>query len=86
MNLKIIFVFFIFSISFFIIYQSFLPRCEWIITNCCPENAGAKWECVNVKTYKPKIDCSKFQIICPQVLSPKPNLSCVLENNKCVIK
>lgn len=58
--------------------------CEWVITNCCPANAGAKWECVNKKTFVPP-ECPKT-IICPQVLSPKPEKACVCENGKCVAK
>lgn len=57
--------------------------CEWISTNCCPENAGAYWECINKKSY---IDCLSRQILCPQVISPKPPLSCVCEKGSCVVK
>ena len=56
--------------------------CEWKITNCCTEEAGAKWECVNVKNFN--LSCPKF-VICPQVLSLKPSLSCKCEKGKCVI-
>jgi len=77
----------LFSILFiFTLIKAKAPECKWIITNCCPENAGAYWECVNVKTYKPKLNCSEVQVICPQVLSPKPNLSCVWEKDECVVK
>lgn len=71
-----------------IIFKNFQVshECDWVITNCCPENAGARWECVNVKSYKPKLNCSEVQVICPQILSPKPNLKCVWENGKCVVK
>lgn len=58
--------------------------CEWRITNCCPENAGAKWECVDIRKFK-EPNCTKL-VLCPQVLSPKPNLSCVYENGSCVVK
>jgi len=55
--------------------------CGWMITNCCPENAGAKWECVNLKTYKSK-PCPK-DIICPQVISPKPTIECICVRGRC---
>jgi hypothetical protein len=58
--------------------------CEWKITNCCPETAWAKWECVNKKSFK-EIECPKF-IICPKIFSPKPNLSCECVNGECVAK
>jgi hypothetical protein len=85
---KLLLIFSILLILFilFSLFYSFAPRCEWIITNCCPENGGAYWECVNVKTYKQKLNCEEVQVICPQIPSPKPNLSCVLENNACVVK
>jgi hypothetical protein len=84
-------IFLLFLILFFvlviaIIFSKPAPKCEWIITNCCPENAGAYWECVNVKTYKPKLNCNEVQVICPQIPSPKPNLNCVWEKDKCVVK
>jgi len=56
--------------------------CEWVITNCCPENAGAYWECVSLKTYKSK-PCPK-DIICPQFISPKPSKRCFCEEGRCV--
>ena len=68
---------------------SFLTRCyfdtdcAWVITNCCRETAGAKWECVSTKTYKP-IDCPDI-VICPQVISPKPDSLCVCEQGNCVV-
>jgi len=58
--------------------------CEWKITNCCPENAGAKWECVNKKTFVPP-ECPGL-IICPQVISPKPAKACVCKNGECVVR
>jgi hypothetical protein len=57
--------------------------CEWKITNCCTAEAGAKWECVNLKSFN--LSCPKF-VICPQILSPKPNLSCGCEEGKCVVR
>jgi hypothetical protein len=59
-------------------------ECQWKITNCCPETAGANWECVNIKSYK-ETKCPGF-MICPQFLSPKPNLSCTCENGECAAK
>ncbi len=47
--------------------------CDWVSTNCCPENAGAKWECVNKS--ETKIKCLENRA-CPQVISPKPTSSC----------
>ncbi len=57
-------------------------ECEWRIVNCCPENAGAKWECVNKRNFI-EPECPEL-IICPQVISPKPEQGCICENNKCV--
>ncbi len=54
--------------------------CGWISTNCCPENAGANWECVN--TEETVIECPENPI-CPQVISPKPGASCVSINGTC---
>ncbi len=59
-------------------------ECEWVITNCCPENAGAKWECVNKKSFI-EPECQGI-IICPQVISPRPQKQCVCENGKCVAR
>ena len=58
--------------------------CEWVITNCCPENAGAHWECVNIKTFKPR-ECPP-NIVCPQYISPKPNKECKCVNGTCGVK
>ena len=57
--------------------------CMWKITNCCPETSGAKWECVNLKTYK-EPECLET-IICPQVLSPKPTAVCLCSDWECVV-
>jgi len=57
--------------------------CQWKITNCCPETAGAEWKCVNVKSFN-ETKCPGF-VICPQYLSPRPDLSCACEDGKCVI-
>ena len=55
--------------------------CSWQITNCCAENAGGKWECVNTK--QSKIECNTL-ILCPQVLSPKPSNQCLCSNRRCI--
>jgi len=62
----------------------FNSECGWKIVNCCPEEAFAKWECVNLKTFK-EPECPEF-VICPKIYSPKPNLSCVCEKRGCVAK
>jgi len=54
--------------------------CSWLITNCCSENAGAHWECLNKETY---IDCKSRETLCIQVISPKPSSSCSCVNNVC---
>ncbi len=59
--------------------------CKWVIVNCCPENAGAKWECVNIKEFV-KPNCSEYYVLCPQIVSPKPSKECVFENGRCVVK
>lgn len=56
--------------------------CAWVITNCCSETAGAKWECVNTKTYEP-VECPQ-SVLCPQVISPKPEKGCVCVDGECV--
>ena len=48
-------------------------ECGWVSTNCCPENAGANWECVNKE--KTNINCDE-DVMCPQVISPKPTSGC----------
>jgi hypothetical protein len=58
--------------------------CGWKITNCCPETAGALWECVNLREFK-KPDCPRT-VLCPQVISPKPSPECACEGGKCAIK
>jgi len=56
--------------------------CDWAITNCCPETAGAKWNCVNVKNKESPIACPK-SVICPQVISPKPDQTCGCAGGVC---
>ncbi len=55
-------------------------ECGWVSTNCCPENAGANWECVNKE--KTNIDCDE-DVMCPQVISPKPTSSCKCIDGGC---
>jgi len=56
--------------------------CAWLSTNCCPETAGANWECINRKS---NVSCSGFIVICPQVISPKPSLPCKCLNGVCSV-
>ena len=55
--------------------------CVWMSTNCCSENEGAYWECVNKNSY---IDCKSKMILCPQVISPKPDKKCSCIGGSCV--
>jgi len=73
----------VFVVLFFL--QQAENPCRWVIVNCCPESAGAKWECVNIKNFV-KPNCSEYYVLCPQVISPKPNKECVFENGRCVVK
>ncbi len=57
--------------------------CDWKPTNCCDENAGAFWECVNVKTFS--LQCPSL-VLCPQIISPKPTIDCSCEEGSCVVK
>ncbi len=57
--------------------------CDWRSTNCCDENAGASWECVNLRNFS--MDCSSM-ILCPQFISPKPQINCSCEQGNCVKK
>lgn len=73
--------------------------CRWISTNCCPPNAGAIWECKNVKIstvfktqsgdkefYVP-IECSNTTLICTQDNSPEPiDEWCVCKKGTCFSK
>jgi hypothetical protein len=55
--------------------------CAWVITNCCPENAGANWECVNMNAFEePKCADS---VICPQVVKSKPKMACICMEGNC---
>ena len=88
---KLFFIFLLTIFAFFAFYNLkyknycfFDFECDWKITNCCPEEAGAKWECVNLKSFeKPK--CEGL-ILCPQIISPRPEKNCVCLNGKCVAK
>ncbi len=55
-------------------------ECRWVSTNCCSENAGAQWECVNEG--ETEINCPDNPV-CPQVISPKPETSCECINGEC---
>jgi hypothetical protein len=55
--------------------------CSWEITNCCPENAGAQWSCVNKRTFA-QAPCPST-VICPQVISPKPDRPCICIRGVC---
>lgn len=57
--------------------------CGWRATNCCKEEAGATWRCVNLKTFK--TNCPDI-VICPQVISPKPQTACVCISGECKTK
>ena len=54
--------------------------CMWEITNCCSENAGGKWECINGKTFV--AGCPE-NILCPQYVSPKPTNLCSCNQGSC---
>ncbi len=57
--------------------------CRWVSTNCCPENAGANWECVNEEDTE--LNCDD-DIVCPQVVSPQPSADCVCVDGSCEIE
>jgi len=57
--------------------------CKLVSVNCCPEEAGALWKCINVK--ESIIDCPLY-VVCPQILSEKPAGKCVCENGECVLR
>lgn len=58
--------------------------CSWVITNCCTEEFGAKWECVNIKSYKP-IKCPE-RVLCYPVPSPRPTQACICQEGGCILK
>ncbi len=55
-------------------------ECAWKSTNCCPENAGASWQCINIKLSK--IECPSTPV-CLQVINPKPEKKCICLNGIC---
>jgi len=61
-------------------------RCSWKITNCCPENAGANWKCVDLNAFETPPCPNPKDIVCPQVISPKPTTNCMCEKGSCVVK
>jgi hypothetical protein len=54
--------------------------CNWIITNCCNEESGAQWQCLNKNSY---IDCQSKLVLCPNVSIPKPKEGCRCVNYTC---
>ncbi len=54
--------------------------CDWVSINCCPEEAGAEWACVNLE--ETVIECPG-DVICPQVVSPKPSETCGCHGEEC---
>ncbi len=56
--------------------------CSWQITNCCTENAGGNWKCISSES---QIECNEL-VLCPQVLSPRPGISCLCTQGSCVAK
>ncbi len=57
-------------------------ECEWVSVNCCPENAGAQWECINAG--ESVIECPEDPI-CPQVVSPRPEEECSCADGICQV-
>lgn len=58
--------------------------CAWVSTNCCPENAGAYWECINPKNIKLNCPSLYRDLICPLVISPKPEKNCICKAGSCI--
>ncbi|MFW5902699.1 MAG: InlB B-repeat-containing protein [archaeon] len=56
-------------------------ECEWLSTNCCPGNAGANWECVNIE--ETTLECPENPI-CPQVYVGYPTGECISVNETCM--
>lgn len=56
-------------------------ECYLTSTNCCPESAGAVWECIGKKSV---IECNVEGVLCPQVISPKPSVNCRCVNGFCI--
>lgn len=55
-------------------------ECGWVSTNCCPESAGANWECINEE--ESVIECPGDPV-CPQVIVPKPETDCSCVEGVC---
>ncbi len=55
--------------------------CSWQITNCCTANSGADWQCISRES---EIECNEF-VLCPAVLSPKPEENCSCAKSECVV-
>ena len=55
--------------------------CSWEITNCCAQEAGGKWDCINGKTFVP--GCLD-NILCPDIVSPEPTTKCGCVQGECV--
>ena len=53
--------------------------CSWQVTNCCSESAGGSWDCISKGS---QIECNQL-VLCPQVLSPKPTISCTCSEGRC---
>ncbi|MFH7880625.1 MAG: hypothetical protein QXI09_01295 [Candidatus Aenigmatarchaeota archaeon] len=49
--------------------------------NCCPEDAGAQWECIGKNSI---IICDVEGILCMKIKSPKPNFYCKCVNGFCI--
>lgn len=85
--MKIIYITIIVALTiagYLVYYYNTQEKCGWKITNCCPEDAGASWECVKIKDFK-EPDCTDL-ILCPQVISPKPSAKCVNVNGVCSVE
>ena len=66
-----------------IVYECEEDECEWVSVNCCPENAGAQWECINEA--ETELHCPE-DVACPQVISPKPTEDCECVDGECEVK
>ncbi len=55
-------------------------ECSWLITNGCPETAGANWQCSSLLQPLP----TYISTACPDAISLKPSLNCGCIQNSCV--
>lgn len=62
----------------------FNSDCSWVITNCCTEEFGANWKCVNLKIYDSMV--CPGGVLCQPIASPKPMLGCICQEGSCVVK